>query len=128
MAASYAMTICLIRQTPSSTAREPPTPSWLRALLGEDFFSSIVEVDVLPHGFCDLRELTSLERLETANGFTDLDIQPLTQLSHVRELAMRNSGVTDAGLAALTRMHSLRRLYLDDASGISDEGFAQLCA
>src|SRR5207244_259173 len=63
------------------TDGKPPGPAWLRKLLGENFFS---EVDVV--------------NLLDARG---LPLEQLSEFSQLKELDLRRTRVTDAGLVHL---------------------------
>ena len=77
---------------------EPPGPSWLRALLGLDFLSDVIEVG------CD--------------GLLDsADVSPLAGLPDLRTLTLSHTRVSD--LTPLTKLNNLEYLTLNKTS-ISD--------
>jgi len=95
---------------------EPPGPAWLRNLLGQDFFATVVAVGLFPPGPSDagfehLKSLTQLRELSLIGPcFTDASLEHLKGLTNLRSLDLEETSVTDAGLEhlkALTRLESL---------------------
>jgi hypothetical protein len=89
---------------------EPPGPSWVRKLLGENFFS---EVEVI---FFDVR---------TNPALNDAELEKLQDFSELRSLRAPGIKVTDAGLVNLKRMSKLRYLDLSRTS-VTDAGVNDL--
>ncbi len=58
----------------------------------------------------------------------DADLQYICRWSHLDELAIIDAPITDAGLAHLARVRSLRSLYLVSCRGITGSGLAHLRA
>jgi hypothetical protein len=85
-----------------------PGPTWLRRLLGQDFFADVVQANL------DSTEVTDAE-LEFLNG-----------LPRLRWLNLFNTQVTDAGLKHLEPLGYLQRLELGGASQITDAGLEHL--
>jgi hypothetical protein len=73
---------------------EPPGPAWLRNLLGGDFFSQVVGVN-----------------LHSAH-VTDADLKYLKGLTQLIRLDLGNHPITDAGLENLEGLTELRVLGL----------------
>jgi len=73
----------------------PPGPAWLRKLLGENFFVTVVGVH-LENSSC-----------------TDADLEYLAVLTQLRSLELDGTRVTDAGLERLTGLTRLQELGLD---------------
>ena len=87
-----------------------PGPVWLRGLLGDDFFQSVVGV---------------AEDLEAA-PFTDADLEHLQGLHQLRRLNLMNAAkITDAGLEHLKGLKQLQMLILN-GSNITDAGLEHL--
>jgi len=84
----------------------PAGTSWLRKLLGDDFFSSVVLVQI------------------EGNHVTDDWLARLEPLGDVKHLYLRCPQITDAGLAHLSGMN-LRELSLE-RSRVTDAGLGQL--
>jgi hypothetical protein len=110
-----------------------PSPAWLRALLGEDFFHNVVWTflfgvdgritdDELAHlkGFSRLRLLD----IKAAN-ITDAGLVHLQQLDGLEDLTLESVPVTDAGLLHIGRITSLTYLNLYDTP-ITDAGLKHL--
>jgi hypothetical protein len=80
---------------------------WLRNLLGDDFFSSVV-------GACLV-----------GPQITDACSERLRSLTHLQLLVLHESQVTDAGLEHLKGLTSLERLELNNAR-VTDDGVKSL--
>ena len=91
------------------TDSKPPGPSWLRRILGDDFFADVVGV--------------FLGRTQV----TDADLEHLKGFSQLRNLALSGTGVTDAGLEQLQGLSQLRALWLD-GTRVTDAGLEHLKA
>lgn len=100
----------------SLRTQEPPLPVWLRELLGEDFFASVVEVHLEP---CSIPDAL-LSHVKALPQLRDLDIEGIeltdTQLEHIGELIQlrflairypKVSGCERKGLNALTQLEGL---------------------
>jgi len=113
---------------------DPPTPAWLRRLVGDDFFADVVEagfnvvsarrVDeaVLEH-INGLPHLHSLDLCSTQ--VTDAALENLKGLTDLEILNLSRTHVTDAGVKHLK---GLRNLACLDISGtqITDAGLEHL--
>ena len=84
---------------------EPPTPAWLRSVLGDDFFRTIVFVKYYPVTYADLEHLKRLRQLQTLDLYhtevTDAALEHLKGLSQLRVLRLNGTKVTDAGVKKL---------------------------
>jgi len=99
---------------------KPPVPSWLRKLVGDDFFSDVVAVgpafpinadDVLSE---HVSGLTALVRLNLAHAqVTDAGLEHLNGLTRLEHLVLSGTQITDAGLQYLKGLTSLECLCLD---------------
>ena len=92
---------------PFTPGMEPIEPIWLRKLVGDDFFCSIVHVFL------------------NGSRITDTWLVHLHGLSHVQVLSLQGTKVTDAGLAHLQGLGQLRKLMLTD-SKVTNEGVKKL--
>lgn len=95
---------------------QPHAPRWLRGLLGDEFFQSVVQVYLIlddPPG-------EPLARLDA--GFT----AHLEHLTGLRKLLLDNLVVTDKDLGRLKRLTNLEELSLWDATEVTAEGLAHL--
>ncbi len=96
----------------------PPAPKWLRDLLGNGFFGSIVDVDladkrelkdVLPR----LKELSQLLYLRLDRSeVTDEGLENLAGLARLETLLLGNVPITNAGLKHLKALSQLETLSL----------------
>jgi hypothetical protein len=108
-----------VQYVSEQSGAKPAAPSWLRDLLGENFFDDVELVDlsfmqVKDDGFEKLKALTELKRLLlTATGANDAALQNLRALTRLQELRLGETNVTDAGLDNLKRLTQLQRLNLD---------------
>jgi hypothetical protein len=102
------------RQDPF-TRPVPPGPSWVRGLLGDDFFAHVVIVDNLfdPVG------------KEIKSKMTDDGLVYLRAFPHLRELYLRGRPFNDVGLVHLEGLTQLETLYLD-ATQVTDEELVHL--
>ena len=73
----------------------------------------------------DLPKLDVLD-LGHCESITDAGMADVARMTQVRSLDLRNTAITDEGLAALTRMQNLTWLTLDDCPGITDRGLELL--
>ena len=88
---------------------EPPGPAWLRNLLGENFFATVVKV----HFDYD------------AASVTDRDLEPLKGLTQLQWVDLRGTQVTDAGLEYLKGLKQLQALDLF-GTHVTDSGLQRL--
>lgn len=89
---------------------EPRGPRWLRRWIGDDFFQTVVAVDLSQY----------------PTQVNDDDLRHLRDLVGMRRLLLDNcEGVTDRGLECIQGLHKLERLYLDGTS-ITDRGLVHL--
>jgi hypothetical protein len=75
-------------------SRTPPEPAWLRRLFGDDFFATVVAVE--------------LDDPETS----DATVEQLRALPQVRFLMIRSSVVSNAALPPISGLTRLRKLTL----------------
>jgi hypothetical protein len=112
-------------------------PSWLREILGKNFFGEVVAVSVSnaqseDELLASIKELPELVQLHLANcRITDSGLEDLEGLTHLQELSLSGTFITDAGLPRLKQLTDLRWLWLDntkvsDARLASLEGLARL--
>ena len=112
---------------------QPPSPAWLRRLLGQDFFNRATEVDMEFAGDDvddrPLQYLTPLTRLKQLNlsstRITDAGLKTIEGLVNLKGLGLSFTGVTDLGmkhLAALTRLEELALL----STRVTDAGVRHL--
>ncbi len=111
-----------------------PQPGWLRVLLGDDFFDSIVTVSlegpaasgVTEADIEQMKKLTCLEYLhlnETRIG--DTALEHLKGLSQLRCLSLSSTRVTDSGLKFVKGLSRLEDLFVDGTQ-ITDAGLQHL--
>jgi hypothetical protein len=86
---------------------DPPTPVWLRELLGSDFFDNVREVYLAITG-------------------TDADLKNLKAFPHLQGLDLDGAKITDAGLEHIKDLTQLRQLDLSRIEGITDSGLVHL--
>jgi hypothetical protein len=103
---------------------EPRGPGWLRSLLGDDMFRSVVEARVEDDaGLRCLKELSSLTDLYAGRFGGAVDLS--SSVSFVFEWPADDAQVTDAGLEELKALRNLRRLCLDWTQ-VTDAGLCNL--
>jgi hypothetical protein len=111
---------------------EPPGPIWLRNLLGEDFFQSVIAVAFVedPQNMDatleDLRGFSQLQELSLpGTSVTDAGLKHLKGLNQLRRLDLCSTHVTDSGLTNLKGLSQLQELYLDRTQ-VTDAGVKKL--
>jgi hypothetical protein len=100
-------------QGPGASWRtSPPGPSWLRKLLGDDFFCNVSGV------YSDSEPAT----------FTDVQMAWLADFPHLQSLTLNDPAISDAGMVYLERLVDLESLTLMDMdhSSVSDNGLQSL--
>ena len=131
---------------------QPPGPTWLRSLVGNDMFDDVVKVSIradeqmefvkaLPHltslefycsdqvsdaGLAYLRDVPQLRSLGfgISGHVTDAGLVHLSSLTQLRQLDMRYLDITDAGLEHVKGLNQLEELTLGNA--ITNTGLEQL--
>jgi hypothetical protein len=91
---------------------EPHAPKWLRNLLGDDFFSTVVEAtaytDVSVEHLNDLGGLRSLSFCSLR--ITDSGLRHLEELSQLEDLSFSGTGISESGLRAFEALIRLKGL------------------
>ena len=114
------------------TVEEPPTPVWLRRLIGDDFLSDIVGVgyrypervgDVLLGHLDGLTTLEFLDLYET--HVTDVGLEKVEGLTRLEWLDLSCTQVGDAGLRYLRGLTKLKHLNLN-GTHVTDGGLEKL--
>ena len=110
---------------------EPNAPAWLREVVGDDFFSDVVEVHLLGTTFGD-ESMEHLKRLTNLNGLglndtqvTDAGLDHIKRLPSLEALYLGGTDVTDAGLKSLKGLKTLEVLSLCDTE-VADAGLVHL--
>jgi hypothetical protein len=109
-----------------------PGPKWLRQLLGQGFFSDVVEVDFNNHTRIsseDLEQLKVFESLATLDlrdtNITNDELRGLSGLAQLKELTLAQTCISDSGLKYLKDLSGLQSLDLWDTQ-VTDAGLADL--
>ena len=100
-----------IEPNANAAGRKPsPGPTWLRKLLGDDFFTSVVSVEIdsryASHdiGLVQLRSLPQVRNIYLADPqFTDEELVQLRELARLKLLHLAGAQVTDQGCDELKR-------------------------
>ena len=110
---------------------EPPTPAWLRELLGDHFFSDVIgvglsswlpELQVSDTELEHLAGLTKLSNLDLSRArITDVGLQRLKGLPRLGLLNISSTQVTDDGLEHLRGLTNLWMLSLGYTQ-VTDKG------
>ncbi len=110
---------------------DPPGPAWLRNLLGENFFATVVHVyladsTALDPGLGHLKELTQLGTLNLMRtNVADASLEHLKGLTQLKALCLDSTKVTDAGIEHLKGLTQLQELDLGDTK-VTDAGLEHL--
>jgi hypothetical protein len=109
-------------------------PKWLVDLLGPDFFCEVAAVSESETGNCERSWLTDLPHLKylalDGRGLTDLDLEYIAGLRELRLLDLNSDeagipNVTGAGFSHVEHLKRLRGLYIG-GSTIDDAGMQYL--
>ena len=109
---------------------QPICPAWVRSLLGDDFFGEVVYAIYLRNPEdqvtnLDLSPLSALTHLQllwlNAPQVTDAELEHLRGLSQLKVLNLATSTVSDSGLKQLVGLTQLEALNLDQSS-VTDHG------
>lgn len=100
--------------------REPLAPGWLRRLIGDAYFQTIVKVDFSG------RVLNRRYDLHADDRPIDDALAALSTQAGLKSLAMNGPQATDTGLAYLRRLTELEHLSITGPTEISDAGLANL--
>jgi Leucine-rich repeat (LRR) protein len=120
-------------------AAEAPGPTWLRELLGVDFFAEVIQVHfrvlqvtgetppVTRAVLAQLKHLSKLEYLDLGwrTEITDAELTHLKELANLRQLFLDRTQLTDAGLVHLEGLMKVERLFLNETQ-VTDRGLAYL--
>jgi ankyrin repeat protein len=109
----------------------PPGPPWLRAMLGDDFFTRVEGVDLSSKSdltdadIPDLETLVDLEDLSLERSCaSDIALSHLAGLKRLTSLNLRETRTTDRGTPWIKALRRLERLDLTDtlvtAAGIAE--------
>lgn len=118
---------------PWNPPKSPPGPKWLVSRLGIDFFADVTSVTIQKKPATDailtyierLRHLKHLDLRET--DMTDAGLAHLAGLTDLRTLSYNGSpNLTDAGLAHLSGLRRLERLWMGETPAIKGPGLSHL--
>jgi Leucine-rich repeat (LRR) protein len=111
------------------TDGKPPGPAWLRNLLGENFFSEVDVVNLLDARGLPLDRLDELTQLREVDlrrtRTTDAGLAHLKGLIRLEALDLQRTEISDAGLVNLEGLTNLEALCLSHTH-ITDAGLASL--
>lgn len=116
-----------------ATNPQPSEPNWLRTILGVDFFSAIVAVDLDGTEVTDaglerlVKGLPQLESLSVADTqITDAGLEPVIEgLPQLESLSVADNQITDAGLKHFGHLAHLTVSNLNNTH-VTDAGLSQL--
>jgi hypothetical protein len=107
----------------------PDGPSWLRGMLGEDFFNEIVQVDLSRVPVARLDWLDTLPQLRwlrvSRPDLADADLTHIRDLTQLRSLELVRTKVSDSGMMYLGRLTKLQHLNLC-GTRVTDAGLVHL--
>jgi hypothetical protein len=114
--------------------KTPPAPEWLRRLLGDEFFVSVVALyatrpQVTDAAMEHVKRLTRLKRLALNDTqLTDTALEHLKGLDQLESLTLDNTQVTDAGVGHLKGLVQIQLLGLVNTrvTGAGLEHFTRL--
>lgn len=102
---------------------KPPAPEWLRQIIGDDFFVSVVGVTFADTRFREtpatdahlehviqFRELQWL--IASGTRVTDIGMKHLKGLTRLELLYLNGTGITDVGLLHLAQLTELQELHV----------------
>jgi internalin A len=120
----------------SRGATEPSAPLWMRRILGDEYFRTLVGVafgsETNNHSLTDedLREISTLRSLtliflRNCENISDAGIASLANLSNLKDLDLTGTATTDISVAALNNLRQLERLSFGSTQ-VTDAGIEQL--
>jgi hypothetical protein len=103
----------------------PPGPSWLRSILGRDFFSDVVDIDLPPemvddHLLGNLCDFPRLSSLGVGPAVTDNGLRDLRRLKQIEFLSLTGPAVNDDHMEYLSTLKRLHSLWLEDTDVTGD--------
>lgn len=107
---------------------EPSGPTWLRKVIGYEYFVDIVSVTATAatDGLEFLGDLPDLQCLSVERStITDAALPRIGLQTHLRYLWLENTAISDAGLAHLRGLKELRYLYMRDTD-VTTQGVKEL--
>jgi hypothetical protein len=111
---------------------ENTLPSWLRALLGDEFFflkAPVVDLSnthVTDAELGHLKGVTGLEMLDLSDTrISDTGLEHLKEIKDLKWLYLGGTQVTDAGLQRLKEINGLQDVFLDRTQ-VTDAGLEHL--
>jgi hypothetical protein len=114
------------------SSKPVPGARWLRALVGDEPFRSVIYVALCARKTCDdaaLAQVANFPRLEVlqldGSAITDAGLVHIRGLRHLERLDLGWTAVTDAGLANVEGLESLIVLNLSHTK-ITDAGLAHI--
>jgi hypothetical protein len=106
---------------------QPPGPSWLRKLLGDDFFRTVIGVGVKTPR--DMELVGDFGELRLVSAYhvplRDTDLKSLRELHQLKTLVLDNTNVSDAVLENIKGLSLLEQLALG-ATGVTDARLEKL--
>jgi hypothetical protein len=99
---------------------EPKLPAWLVQALGDDFFFDVIEVNLVYNDDSGKRE-------DNRNISGDV-LRHLQALPELRQLLLYKGQATDEGLKFVGAQTKLERILMWDASEVTDAGVAHLAS
>jgi Leucine-rich repeat (LRR) protein len=106
---------------------EPAGPAWLRKILGDDFFRTVVYAQPKDDAsMLILKDLSEIRRLDLRNSqVTDTGMTVIKDLKRLQWLAIRHLPISDIGLINLQGLYQLQFLDMGDTK-VTDEGIKYL--
>ena len=107
-------------------SKQVPGPIWIRRLIGDDYFRTVVEVSIRPGNVREnLRLLTAFPKLRSVHlkrtNITDADLAGMANLCSLESLDLRGTTVRGSGLGDLQSLPHLAELDLDGTQ-VDDQG------
>ncbi|HZL91309.1 MAG TPA: hypothetical protein VFB96_23280 [Pirellulaceae bacterium] len=93
-------------------------PAWLRSKLGDDYFHTVVHVNMVYND-------DSGKQIQNPN-MSDEILSHLDGLPRLEMLLLHGKQASDAGLAKVGRLANLRMLYIWNGTNVTDAGVAHL--
>jgi Leucine-rich repeat (LRR) protein len=103
----------------------PPSPAWLRKVLGEDFYQTVAYVNFADSEIIDIKGIFELHANPSNLEVTETGLEPLEELKQLRALYLSKTQITDAGLQHLKELNKLNILFLEKTI-ITDIGLKYL--
>jgi hypothetical protein len=108
--------------------KPPPGPALLRKLVGDDFFATLVKVEVGQAQDRDVQRLSqqmTIRDLVVSGSISDEGLESISHLGNLERLSIKGGNFSGVGLATLSHLPKLRSLAISNAT-LTDDPVASI--